>query len=201
MGVLDAGLTYDARRANPRTMSESDLYELCVTAGWRAKDGEDSPQYAVGVIMAESGGRTDVTSSNPAGGNNTGLFQIWSGNVLHPEFLKDSVYNANVARRMFVLDGKTFKIHWETAAKGKVDPSKLHGPSDEAVPAGPLPQGWEDTLTGTLKILANAIHTLQSAEFWQRTGKIVLGGVLLILASLFFFGEMREKLPVPKVSL
>src|SRR6266487_1179809 len=175
-GILDAGLVFNPKHQTG-VMSESDAYELCVTSGWRDKDGEGSPQHAVGVITAESSLRIDATSSNPAGGTNIGLFQIWSGNVSHPQNLLDPVYNANVARRKFIADGHTFKVSWETDAKNKVTDSTLHGPKSEAINAG-IP----DSLTGGFSSLVGGLGTIISAitskDFWQNAGKVVLGGLL-----------------------
>jgi hypothetical protein len=58
MGAYDVGLVYSAARAQPRTMSQSDLAELCTTAGWV----HDNAQ-AVCIIMHESNGKTDALST------------------------------------------------------------------------------------------------------------------------------------------
>lgn len=168
MGYYDAGLTYNATNAKPRTLSESDLQEIVSVAGWHGA----SQDCAVRVILAESSGKSDATSANPDGNQNIGLFQIDTVNVRCANCLKDTVYNANVARRMWLADGGTFTKRWSTAHDGNLPTlSNPGGPSDEAT-------NPTDDVSRKLDFLGNL--TLPDV------GKMVLGGALIIVAALFF---------------
>lgn len=197
-GFYDAGLKYNPGNANHRTLSESDIFELC-SGKWSGKDLDT----AVQVVLAESSGVSDAVSQNPDGNQNIGLFQIDTVNVRCGPCLKDTVYNANVAHRMWLADGGTFTKRWETAAKGNL-PKLSHpgGPSSEAqgliTPIGPA----DTTITNPLSAIANLLGKLTSASTWMDIGKVLLGGVLFVAGILAFANEISPKVknlvpPVP----
>lgn len=163
-----------AHDLQPRTMTESDLFEMLrvqVGRTWNLK----TRQEAMGIVECESTRQTAVESDNPAGGKNIGIFQIWSGNVLHPEYLKSPQYSALVARNMWLVSG------WDRwACKGST-PSKLSGPADEAVPE--LLPGVDDPQLDPLGKLTELVDLLFQADTWFRVGKGALGGVLIILGT------------------
>lgn len=190
------GLTYSAKRATPRTLTDQDLRSILRTAGWIKESALDEASQ---VVIAESSKQTAVESSNPAGGKNVGIFQIWSGNVptSKVEWLKDPVFNANVARRMFVANGMRFDTCWETAenwAKGKSEPPDPAKIGDEAT-------NPTDTVSRSVKSGIDAVgdlaNALMSREFWERAGFVVMGGVLVTAAVLILASEFMQKVPTP----
>lgn len=197
----DIGLTYSQSRASPRTMTQSDIAELVVTAGWVHNSAE-----AVCVVMAESSGQTAVESANPDGNKNIGLFQIDTVNVIHGEYLKDPVYNANVARRMYLADGG-FKKHWATASacadkKGnaplsdEASPTAIGGAAD-AITGALSPSGIADAITGGIASILNSIP-------WFRITKGVVGYFLIIggaFSLVFVVANRASKTPVGKAAL
>lgn len=78
---------------------------------------------ATGIIMAESGGRPTVTSHNPDGNQNVGLFQIdtaTAAGIGRRGNLKDPVYNARTAYLLWDHGGRGTKGWgiWETFVTG-----------------------------------------------------------------------------------
>jgi hypothetical protein len=202
MGAYDIGLVYSAARAQPRTMSQSDLGELCTTAGWVHDNAE-----AVCIIMHESNGKTDALSTNnPAGPDhrNIGIFQIWAGNVSHPDHLKDPVYSANVARRIWRASGGSFK-QWATAGACAGERGNVQ-PGDEADPVGV--GAAADAVTGAVGNVGGAVQSAVSGILngipWFRLGKGAFGFVLLIAgtgALVFVVGSKASKTPAGKAAL
>lgn len=185
-GFYDVGLTYNPTNAKSRVLSRSDLYELC-SGKWTGTDLDE----AVAVILAESSGKSDVESSNPDGNKNIGLFQIDTVNVQHPEYLKDTVYNANVAQRMWLADGKTFTKRWESAAKGKEKaflpgPGDPHGPGDEAT--NPVDDTARAAKSG-INAVGDFFNTLGEGSTWVRIG-LITGGAILVAIGLYEFGKI-----------
>lgn len=67
-----AGAAGGAAAGSGGIFSSADMVKF-----WAQNGGDPArAEYAAGVMMAESGGRPDVTSSNPDGGTNVGLFQL-----------------------------------------------------------------------------------------------------------------------------
>jgi hypothetical protein len=196
--ALTAGLTYDANRAKPRTMTRSDVYELVSTAGWKAQSGQGSAGYATEVVGAESSNVTNARSANPDGGTNVGLFQIDSKNVDVPaSYLEDPVYNANVARRMFIADGLTFSKHWDARTITKANSAaKLSGPEDEAVNAG-LP----DSVSGWTGLLGQLLGDIMSPDTWFRIGKGALGFVLIVAGTFAIVFTVASKASPAKAAI
>jgi hypothetical protein len=183
----DTGLQYSAARATPRTLTHSDAAEICAVAGWVHATAEP-----VCIIFAESSGRTDITSANPDGNRNVGIFQVDTVNVAHPEYLKDPVYNANVAYRMWRADGGTFSKHWSTASKcaGKSGNEPL---SDEASPVGVggvSVGGISDSVGGAIAAVLNSIP-------WFRVGKGALGFTMLVIGVGTIVVVVANKTPTP----
>jgi hypothetical protein len=178
-GKYDTGLQYSAARARPRTMTRSDIAETCTVAGWVHDNAE-----AVCIVMAESSGKTDATSQNPDGNQNVGIFQIDGVNVAHPEYLKDPVYCANVAYRMWREDGGSFKKRWATAGQcaGKTGNEPL---ADEAEPVGLAAQ-----INGSVAGMLNSIP-------WFRLGKGALGFVLVVIGAGTLVVVVANKAPTP----
>jgi hypothetical protein len=190
-GKFDTGLVYSADRAKPRTMSQSDIAETCTVAGWVHDNAEP-----VCIVMAESSGQTAVESSNPAGGRNIGLFQVWEGNVAHPEYLKDPVYNANVAYRMWNADGRTFTKHWATAGKcaGRSGNAPL---SNEATPTNDIGLDAGSVASSIGNAVAGAIAAVMNSIPWFRVGKGVLGFVLVTVGVITIVVVVANKAPTP----
>lgn len=191
MGFYDIGLTYDPKRATPRTLTDNDLKGIVASAGWISGTPFSCAQR---VVIAESSKRTDATSANPAGGLNIGIFQIWQGNVRYPDHLKDPVYCANVARRMYIADGGTFTKRWESAAKGNLPPEPAL--QDDATNAT---DNASRSLTSGIDAVGDFFNRLTDGELWKRIGLIVIGGVLTVVAVLIIAGEFKDKIPIPPV--
>jgi hypothetical protein len=185
--TYDTGLVFSADRAKPHTMTRSDIAETCTVAGWVHNNAE-----AVCIVMAESSGKTDAVSANPDGNQNIGIFQIDTVNVSHPEYLKDPVYCANVAYRMWRADGGTFSKRWATAGQcaGKTGNEPL---TDEATPDNPvanLGNTISNAIAGSLSALLNSIP-------WFRVGKGALGFILVIIGVGSLVAVTANKLPTP----
>lgn len=184
-GLNDVGLSYDANDATPRTLGTNDLRGVLAVAGWSS--GDDF-RKAYSVVMCESGGKTDAESANPAGGRNIGIFQIWEGNVQHPERLKSPRYSANVARRMWRIDGGTFNKRWAC----KEDSSKKVPLEDDAT--NPVDSASRSISSG-IDAVGDFFNVLQEGSTWKRVGFVVGGGLLIGMATLILAGEI-----LPKVS-
>jgi hypothetical protein len=197
--AYDLGLQYSAARARSRTLNDTEIKNIVTVAGWVRDSGQ-----ATCIVKAESGGRTAITSSNPAGGQNIGLFQIWQGNVTHPEYLKDPVYNANVARRMWRED------QWNRwATKGQCPAGTPAPPlEDEAQgqldPDIPGVSGLPDIAGNIGSAIQNALSSLLNSIPWFRIGKGALGYVLLIMgigALGFAFTNKALNTPAGKAAM
>ena len=196
-GLYDVGLSYSATRANPgRTLDGQSLRELIRTAGWH---DDKSLGEAIQVVDCESSRKTDAISNNNPGGpdhRNIGLFQIWAGNVAYPEKLKDPVYNANVARRMYLADKASGGTGWGPwACKSSIDPNFQTPKNDDEA------QSNVDDATRGVKSGIDAVGDfatlLSSGTTWERIGLVVLGGVLLTASVLILAGEFMTKVPTP----
>lgn len=98
-------------------LSVASLQLLARSAGWSGMD----VYRAVAVALAESSGDPNVTSSNPDGGTNVGLWQLdtkGEGAGYSVRQLQDPLTNASVAWRGWNADGNTFDKHWQTAVNG-----------------------------------------------------------------------------------
>lgn len=185
--AYDTGLIYSAERAKPHVLTHSDAAEICTVAGWVHDNAEP-----VCIIFAESSGRTDATSPNPDGNQNIGIFQIDTINVSHPENLKDPVYCANVAYRMWKADGGTFSKRWATAGQcaGKSGNEPL---ADEATPDNPVAN-----LGGSIgSAVAGALAAVLNSIPWFRVGKGALGFVLVIVGAATLVVVVANKAPTP----
>lgn len=185
--AYDTGLVYSAERARPHVLTHSDAAEICTVAGWTHDNAEP-----VCIIFAESSGKTDATSANPDGNQNIGIFQIDTINVNHPENLKDPVYCANVAYRMWRADGGTFSKRWATAGQcaGKSGNEPL---TDEASPVNEPLAG----LSGVGANVAGAIAGVLNSIPWFRVGKGAFGFILLVVGAGTIVTVVANKTPTP----
>lgn len=199
----DIGLTYSAARASPRTLSESDLAEICTTAGWV----HDNAQ-AVCIIMHESNGKTDALSNNNPGGpdhRNIGIFQVWAGNVQHPDYLKDPVYCANVSRRIYRASGNSWK-QWATAPQcagktGNVPPGD-EAQEDNGI-LGNVTGGIGDVTSGIADAIGGQITGILNGIPWFRLGKGLLGYMLLsagAFSMIFIIANKANKTPIVRTA-
>lgn len=99
-----------APRPDGQVLTFRQMAALALKAGFTR--GQAVTIAAIG--MAESSGRTAVTSANPDGGKNTGWLQIDSNNAPGKD-LTDPLVNAQVAKEMFDRDGFT---PWQTWTQG-----------------------------------------------------------------------------------
>lgn len=105
----------------PKIFSPADMVSF-----WAQNGGDPArAQYAAGVMMAESSGNPDSTSSNPDGGTNVGLFQldtkgVGSGHTI--EELKDPTKNTQITI-MATRNG----TDWADWADPFVDQHGTHG--------------------------------------------------------------------------
>lgn len=192
--AYDTGLVYSADRADlykdGHAMTQSDLVETLTVAGWVHDNNE-----ALCIVQHESGGRPSaVSNNNPAGPDhrNLGIFQVWAGNVDHPDHLLDPVYCANVARRIWTADGGKFSVHWATAGQcaGK---SGFTPPGDEATPVNqPL-----DALSGIGADIAGSIAAVLNGIPWFRVGKGAFGFILLAVGAATIVAVVANKTPAP----
>jgi hypothetical protein len=191
----DHGLTYNPDDAHPRKMSDGNLAELVVGAGWV----HDSAQ-AVCIIKHESSGQTDSTSHNPDGNQNIGLFQIDTVNVTCGSCLKSPQYNAAVARRMWQADGGSFSKRWATAPQC----ASVTGNT----PIGDEATNPVDTATNAVGSAASAITGLPGALVgilnglpFFRLGKGLFGFMLLVggaFAIIFIIANKASSSPAGK---
>jgi hypothetical protein len=184
--AYDTGLVYSADRAQSHILTYSDAAEICTVAGWVHDNAEP-----VCIIFAESNGKTDAVSPNPDGNQNVGIFQIDTVNVNHPEYLKDPVYNANVAYRMWRADGGTFAKRWATAAQC-TSKSGNEPLADEATPDNPLNIGLNigNGIAGAFAAVLNSIP-------WFRVGKGAFGFILLVVGAGTLVTVVANKVPTP----
>lgn len=191
--AYDTGLVYSADRAQAyaggKVMSESDLVETLTVAGWVHDNAE-----AICIVDGESARKPSaVSNNNPAGPDhrNLGLFQIWAGNVAHPDHLLDPVYCANTARRIWSASGGSFK-QWATAAQcaGK---SGFTPPGSEAVPVNE-PLG---ALSGVGADIAGGVAAVLNGIPWFRVGKGAFGFILLAVGAATIVTVVANKTPAP----
>lgn len=189
--AYDTGLVYSADRArlyaDGHAMTQSDLVETLTVAGWVHDNNE-----ALCIVQAESGGKPGAVSNNNPGGpdhRNLGLFQIWAGNVNHPDHLLDPVYNANVARRIWTSDGGSFK-QWATAP-GCAGKSGFTAPGDEAT--NPL----DSALSGITADIVGGVSAVLNSIPWFRVGKGAFGFILLVVGAGTLVTVVANKTPTP----
>jgi hypothetical protein len=189
----DTGLVYSADRArlyaDGKAMSQSDLVETLTVAGWVHDNAE-----ALCIVQHESNNKPGAISNNNPGGpdhRNLGLFQIWAGNVAHPDRLLDPVYNANVARRIWSSDGGSFK-QWATAA-ACANKSGFTPPGDEATPDDPI----ANALGGIGASVAGGLAAVLNGIPWFRVGKGALGFVLIVIGTGTIVVVIANKAPSP----
>jgi hypothetical protein len=182
-------------------ISVGGLYLPVWSAGWVGKDA----QMAVAVILAESGGDPDVTSANPDGGTNVGLFQLdtphGEGSGYSVAQLKNPQTNAVVAHAAWLRDGKTFTKHWATAnngaaaaklaqaSSGKLSATDFYdtvSPQATAnlvagIPSGPgVDPNKAAGAAGVLGQLATLISFITTPASWGRVALVLVGGALAI---------------------
>lgn len=158
------------------------------TAFWSGTDLDE----AVAVALAESSGRTDAVSANPDGGQNIGLWQLdtkGGGKGVPVDMLKDPFINAQYAHKMWLADGKTFKVHWQSANDGSAQ--RYLSTASKAAGAGKTfgsltgPEATVNTLAGGDKNslfgqIGTVLQDLSTPAFWGRVALGVVGAALVI---------------------
>lgn len=154
------------------------------------KEGEPADRTAGGIVLAESGGDPKVvntgTACSPQGDHAVGLFQICCPMHMPVEDAKNAGKNADKAHQLYKANGNSFAGDWPTyhagiyrSFKDKQITIGANDPITAAVDAaGNIVDGAVDAALGPLDELA---ASLLSSETWFRAGKVVLGGVLIIV--------------------
>lgn len=169
--------------------SFSELYDLLGSNGFKG-DGLD---IGAAVVMAESHGNAKAHNTNTDGTIDRGLWQINS--FWHREVSDACAYNAGCATRA------AFKISrrgtdfsqwstytsgaWKQYYKGKGGAAAASGVQSDS----PLGNADEvvtdavDSVGSALSQIAGYVSVLFQASTWFRIGKVVLGGVVLIVVA------------------
>lgn len=174
-------------------LSQAQLARLWIQAG-----GDPAQAgTASAVAMAESSGSTSATNHNTDGSTDLGPWQI--NNKAHPQYnqqqlLSNPLYNAKAAVAI-ASNGKdwgpwvTFKTGaYKKFLSGFRGPSRASvkvgaiNPADAAAAAKMEDEGITTQAGGLLGGLSGLGQTLELLADPIRIGKIVLGGVLLIVA-------------------
>ncbi len=165
------------------------LYDLLGSNGFKG-DGLD---IGAAVVMAESGGDAKNKHVNADGTVDRGLWML--NKFWHPEVSDACAYNAGCATRAAfkISKGGTDFSQWATytngaykkfykgkggaaAASGAQTDSPL-GNADDAV------TGAISALTDPMQAIAGFVGTLFQASTWFRVGKVLLGGIVLIVVA------------------
>jgi hypothetical protein len=159
---------------------------VCVRgAGWTGNDAIT----ATAVALAESSGSTTITSKNPDGGVNVGLFQLdtphGEGSGYTVAQLQDPALNAKVAYAAWVADGKTFTKHWSSATNGAAQAQQVTAANaaTAAAPGGGATGGVAGTVTSLVKLTEQAAGLLQWLTVpanWGRVALVLVGAVLAV---------------------
>jgi len=157
----------------------------------------DAVAIAVAIAIAESGGDPAQITDTPATGDlSYGLWQINMIGSMGPDRrrafgltdnnqLLDPATNAKVMSTL--SSGGTYWNPWTTYTRGTY---KLYLARGQAAASVPSNQGIGTTTTpvsvsGSLSSLTDFFNTIQSPEFWKRTGVLAAGVALL------FYGIMK----------
>ena len=107
------------------TLSYAAITRLWVTSGGNSR----TANLAAAVAMAESSGRTGVTSANPDGGTNVGLWQLDTKGVGAGHTVAE-LQNPDTNARITVMGSAngTNWSHWEGYTSGRYKPFLQSGP-------------------------------------------------------------------------
>lgn len=165
-----------------KSLSPSGIAGAASAAGFTGSD----LVTAVAIALAESSGETGVIGPLPSGKNTDGtsdygLFQINSSHtaLLSQGNWKDPIANAKMAYSLYVSRGRTFK-DWVSYTSGTY---LLHMPAAQIgvnTKTNPVASASTSDTTGVNS--ASFISNLTNAETWRRTGEILLGGILILIA-------------------
>lgn len=168
-----------------KSLSPSGIAGAASSAGFTGSD----LVTAVAIALAESSGETNVIGPLPSGKNTDGtsdygLFQINSSHktLLAQGNWKDPIANAKMAYSLYVARGRTFK-DWTTYTTGSYllhMPAAQIGVNTKSNPSSANTSTSDTTATGVNS--ASFISNLTNAETWRRTGEILLGGILILIA-------------------
>lgn len=145
---------------------------------WTASGGSSGKaDLAAAIAQAESGGSATVTSSNPDGGTNVGLWQLdtkgkGAGHTVAQ--LQNPATNARltVAGSSDGTDWSAWATFASGAYKGFLNSSGDVLPSASSAPPVTANQSG-------LAAIGNFLSTLGQANLWIRVGEVILGIVLL----------------------
>ena len=180
------------------TLSVASLQLLARSAGWSGMD----VYRAVAVALAESSGDPNITSSNPDGGTNVGLWQLdtkGEGAGYSVRQLQDPLTNASVAWRGWNADGNTFDKHWATAVNGTAAARMVQASGGAATAADFSGQGASSAI-GTAGNIANWANPL-ALPFNLATlaaGSTSTGGTSGSGSVLNQLGTIAQDLTTPK---
>lgn len=172
------------------TLPVSTLQLLARSAGWTGMD----VYRAVAVALAESSGDPNVTSANPDGGTNVGLWQLDTKGVgagYTVRQLQDPLTNASVAWRGWNADGNTFTKQWATAVNGTAAAHMVQASGGAATAADFSAQGTaSDIIGGAL----GPLGTLVTGGSNAATGAARAGVNIPVLSQL---GTIAQDLTTP----
>lgn len=187
-----------------------DLFSIAHAGGWSdSKNGKKSghtgcsptnpsvctqSEIAGAIGLAESNGEVDAQHTNSDGSIDRGWLQV---NSVHKQYdpkklLSNPVYTAKAGHDIYLTQGwrawSTYKSGAYLSHLGQNKTISLGNATgvDAVVQQADQAANWTDLLS---KLLA----TIGTRDFWLRTGKIIIGGVLVIVAVLLFANEYLGK--------
>lgn len=176
-------------------------------AGYLKAAGFSQNQLATGVaiVLAESGGDTDVIGPLPSGKNTNGtsdygLMQINSIHNPTAQNWRDPLVNARMGKAIYdaaggwkpwsTFNNGAYRFHWAEALRGAANPDTSDLGSDAR--AGGMASDGEFVSTQQYNDGPNFGDMISNPETWWRVGYFVAGLTFLVLAA----GKMLAKTDV-----
>jgi lysozyme-like protein len=192
----------------------SQLEGIWIQAGGSAA----TAAVAAAVALAESSGNKDVTSHNPDGGTNVGLWQLdtpgGKGAGYSVAQLQDPIINAKAAIAGS-NNGQNWSA-WETYVTGayrrflsNAAPSNVpelgsaasSTPTTSSGSSGGIGDifSWLTSIPNTFKDVFTLFHNLISPSFWLRVGAFFTGAALLVVGIYVMMKANSDSSIMPKV--
>ena len=190
-------------------LTPEQLYALARKAGFT----QDRAVTAGAIALAESGGDPSITSPNPDGGTNVGLWQldtpggVGAGHSVAE--LKDPMTNAQVAFHgsksgtdwgpWATFGSGAYLAHTTAVTKGKT--AENSGVSVDSLLGNiashiPVIGGIVSGISGIEEVgavLKAFVTTISDVSFWRSLGWIGLGFIIMGLAVIWFFRKQIEE--------